>query len=271
MRFDIIDNLTYRVERRPPPKMPEGVTANLPGADDIEEITPLDEADIGYAEGQSFVIEYVDAKGCFSRRSITVWSIALGRDGVPVLVAQCHHRHAQRTFRVDRVKAAIDLIDGEVHEPPAQFFVECFGMSELAAKRTGRRGITGSTPNDRWTALRNRIKPAAHVLSALSHSDGLSRVCERDVAMQFFDALEPGVIGHGVSVDKVRKYLQRLRPNRQTIADALDDLERWNPDEIIALLSAGQTLIEADGILTPEETALLDAISVELIGTPITG
>jgi predicted DNA-binding transcriptional regulator YafY len=57
----------------------------------------------GLDEGDPIVIHYVDAKGTVSARTVTPKSLV--RKGEMVyLVAFCHDRKAERTFRMDRVK-----------------------------------------------------------------------------------------------------------------------------------------------------------------------
>jgi hypothetical protein len=86
-----------------------------------------------YADGQCFMIEYVDSKGRGSSRRITVYSIQGGRSGIPSLFARCHERQSTRQFRVDRIKCCIDY-NGEIHNDVPRFLMENFGMAISSAK-----------------------------------------------------------------------------------------------------------------------------------------
>ncbi|QCO07511.1 WYL domain-containing protein [Azospirillum argentinense] len=68
----------------------------------------------------TIAIEYIDSKGAASRRRISIRKFS--HDGKSMhLQAYCLERRALRCFRVDRIRAVIDL-DGEVHDDPVQFF-----------------------------------------------------------------------------------------------------------------------------------------------------
>jgi hypothetical protein len=127
---------------------------------------------LGSAEGQSFMIEYVDSKGQSSRRRITVYDIVGGRAGIPCLRARCHERNATRQFRVDRIRCCIDF-DGEVHDDVAKFMAETFGMPILVAQSRA----TAET-EDRWSSIVAFLRSDAVLLAALSRVDGAVKSSE---------------------------------------------------------------------------------------------
>ena len=255
----IIDLLFRRVESRPLPE-PHGPVVLPPEDEEQEEEGGL----LGYAEGQTFMIEYRDAKGALSRRRITVIDIRRGTSGVPCLVARCHERKAMRMFRVDRIASCIDY-DGQVFDDVPAFLQEMLGMAPQAARA---REAAGS----RWPRVREIIAPDAVLLSAMCAADGtisaaeaeqatvyLARVAERALA----DMLSPDEIG------SVETYLRRLRPGYDAIARAIDRLRGRGRDDILALLRAAVSIMDADGRRHPEEIALVNTIAEELTGVTV--
>src|SRR5690606_19646165 len=101
------------------PLGPPPVAPSLPN----EDVDEPGKQSLGFAEGQSFAIEYVDAAGRPSSRRITVYDIQMTSSGVPCLYARCHERGAMRSFRVDRIKYCIDY-DGEVFDDVPAFLHE---------------------------------------------------------------------------------------------------------------------------------------------------
>src|ERR1043166_7931524 len=106
------------------------IASNGPALDHADELPPLVELEPGQielTEGQSFVIQYRDASGAFSTRSITVWALRCAKDGVPILVAKFHLRNPKSFFRGDRIEAFPDY-DGVLINPIDVFRRETFGL-----------------------------------------------------------------------------------------------------------------------------------------------
>jgi len=224
-----------------------------------------EDADIGYAEGQSFAIEYRDSKGQLSARRITVWGLKSGIGSVPVLVATCHERRAQRTFRVDRILACVDY-DGVVHDDVPAFLSETLGMTEAAATRT-------SKPEDaaNWSRIRRLVQKEAILLTALSHSDGLMHQLEIEVTLRRCEQIiqKQGLYLNEACLRSLERYLRRLRPTERDIAEALEVVTRSDPRDIISFLTSSVHLIDADGIRHRDEVGLINDVSVELTGLPV--
>jgi hypothetical protein len=253
------DRLERQVASRGTPRSP--VPIQVPDTDDDLETS----GDLGYAEGQSFVIEYQDARGDFSTRRITVWSIGLGVGDVPVLIANCHERNAQRTFRIDRIVSCIGF-DGEVHEDVPAFISECFGMNPLLAARR-------ASPEDqaRWDEMRTAIRHEAVLLAALSHSDGLMHPNEIDVAVAHCER-SAEKRGHYITEATLRSlvaYCRRLHPNRRDIERSLIRLMSDDTQLIVSFLVASVKLIDADGKRHPKEVELINDLAMELTGVRV--
>jgi hypothetical protein len=254
----VVDSISALVERRPLPIPP--LAEHGEADDDLQDGA----AGIGYAEGQSFMIEYRDSKGRSSRRSITVYEIVLGRGDIPLLHARCHLRKMMRQFRVDRIACCIDY-SGEVHDDVAVYLNDCFGMALNIAKRQV------SEEQQRWSEIVDLIRSEAVLLAALGHCDGRFHPLESEFAVAHL-ALAIERCGTFVSdgdVERLAHFVARLRPTPAAIARALGVLETFGQDRVRRFLLAADGVINADGRLHVEEIALLNDIAKELTGVAL--
>lgn len=231
--------------------------------------------ELGEAEGQSFVIEYVDGSGTPSTRRITVWAIREGAGGVPVLDGMCHERKAERNFRIDRIRACIDY-DGTVHADVPAFLAETFGMDMDVARMANEGEAAAAPARERdgadWPRVRQLIKPHATILSALSMSDGAMSDNEVRVAVEHCSTVV-GIQDEDFSpelIARIAAYIRRLRPTRASLLKACEQISKIDPAEITDLLISALALIDADGVRDPEERALLDQLSMALVGSKMT-
>lgn len=230
----------------------------------------------GGAEGQSFVIEYVDSQGATSTRRVTVWALGEGAGGIPVLDGFCHERKAERRFRVDRIKACIDY-DGTVHSDVPAFLADTFGM-DLARARAIAGTVVGAAMADDgdaesdWPRIRALIKPHATLLSALSISDGA--MSDREIAIAVEHCATLSEISDddfaAAHIPKIQAYIRRLRPTQDSLLAACHEIAKSGPAEITDLLIAALALIDVDGVRDPEEIAMIDKLSMELVGKTMT-
>lgn len=216
---------------------------------------------LGDAEGQSFMIEYVDARGQRSRRRITVWSIVGGKDGVPCLFARCHERNANRTFRIDRIACCIDY-GGEVFDDVPAFLAENFGMSAGLARSQAGAAET------RWADIRNRIWADAVLLSAMCRADMTVRSVEVEAATAHLSAVaeRQGAMLADGEIEAIARYTARLRPGIEAVSRALAQVSSRQPDDIRRTLLAAVRVMDCDGQRHPAEANLLNALSHELLG-----
>lgn len=257
---DFVTAMEAVVSSRPLPAPPRPV--RLADADDAEEVAVRA---LGVAEGQSFMIEYVDSAGRPSTRRITVFGIVVGRGGIPLLNARCHERNALRQFRVDRIRCCIDY-SGEVHDDVAAFLVDSFGMdADIAHRRAGEDA------DARWRDIIDLVRDDAVVLAAMSQSDGLMHRSEVLTIVRHLVALveRHGVLTDESDAERITTHVGRLRPTGAAIARALDGLGRQDASHVQRVLRAALAVLDADGRRHPAEIALLDGISRELTGVGV--
>ncbi|MBN9243967.1 MAG: WYL domain-containing protein [Mesorhizobium sp.] len=257
---DLVRVLEYNVSVRPIPRPPREVS--LPSNDDVHD-GPVEH--LGDAEGQSFMIEYVDSTGRQSTRRISVYGIVLGRDGIPLLTARCHERNATRQFRVDRIRCCIDY-DGEVHQDVTAFLADNFGMSRDLAART-----TAGHDDDRWRRIVLKIRDDAVILAAISKSDGQVHSLEVQAAIHYLarrvEDDEAPLSDREIS--ELGAYFRRMRPTGPAIQRAVEGIGQRDARGIQKLLMAAVDVLDADGKRHPAELELLNAICVEMVGAPI--
>ncbi len=218
---------------------------------------------IGDAEGQSFLIEYVNSAGKPSTRRITVWSIVGGTNGIPSLLAHCHERKAQRQFRVDRIQCFIDY-DGEVFDDVPLFLEQNFGMALPVSTKRADDGA-------RWAGILNSIRHDAVLLAALAKSDGKVRPEEIEVETDYLASLaeRTGVMLDDGDIASIRRFAGRLRPSEEAIMRALNALTAEGETRTKRLLMAAVRVIDADGKRHEKELAMINAISLDLTGVEI--
>lgn len=267
---NIVSRFSHFLNTRPfaPPPIPAGRTIRI-GEHDHDEMSPSPtddlednnlEGELGWAEGQTFIICYEDSNGHKSERRITVRNLRLNAENTPLLVAWCHERNATRTFRIDRVTAVINR-DGEIIEHPAPFFVESFGMSpRLAAcdvlKPTSLMRIRRS--------FTHHLMPLAH----LACVDGYSDADEQGIILDHCLHLssDAGLPATSSEEKSLRRYLKSLKPTKPILDRALLSLERDTPERIVALVTAAHRVMDADGIRNPAEEKFFSQMKRDLTG-----
>lgn len=253
---DILQSIASRFSDKSLPQLTK--SADLPKVDDDQAIAAND---IGYAEGQSFIIDYVDSGGHTSHRRITVWAIAENNNGIPLLNATCHERKAYRQFRIDRISCCYDF-DGVVYDDVPKFLSEAFGISFTKA--------SAKDDNILNSAL-GLIKYDAVILASMAIADNIRRKCEADIAAEFLsiEAEKRGVFLEEYHVDKISKYFLRMRPTEKSLIIAIDAIRNRNTEQVRRLLIAASNLMDADGDRHESEVGLLNRLAVELIGVSI--
>lgn len=214
--------------------------------------------------GQSFMIEYVDAKGKASRRRITVSAIISATGGVPSLQARCHECRGVRQFRVDRITCCIDF-DGEVFDDVPLFLQRILGLPAWSTRQKEPAAEV------RWRHMLGSVEAEAVILAALSRVDG-KVVAEEITAIGH--VLAPIIAGRGLiptpdETIAIARHVGRLRPGEETIRRALDDIRGQGPDHIHTVLTGAVTVVRADGLLHPAEIALINDVSIDLLGGPL--
>ena len=272
--LEIIKFVVSKASLRREPQFPPNRHAQLPTEDSVELIaSDTDKKDerLGYAEGQSFIIEYEDSKGDLSERRISVWDIIPGKDNIPCLLAKCHERKATRQFRIDRILSIIDF-DGEVHEPPTNFLIEAFGMEPAFAEaaETGEINLPDirqkleqeAREKERWEAIKKDILPHIKALAGLAWSDGYMTPDERGVILDHALQLSRNYNPSDNEVDKICNLIKRQYPSEGAIKRAVSDVWESNFEHRQLFLVACARLVEADGVISEEELAFLEQCGV---------
>lgn len=221
------------------PKYPtvEGYLQSLPSADadggDDDDEEFLDESDV---QGQSFTIGYRDSSGATSTRRITVRKLHRSADGCLCLKVFCWERQASRSFRVDRITSLCRLSDPAQIAAPIEFFEKFMtdGIDSAAA------------------AAMQILRPGLRVLLYLARCDGKVHPAEEDVIKSF-------VIAHAPATpwDSIREFLKSQHPDPK-LARSMLKSSLADRSSAAKLLTAAKKLVEADGVLAPEEVEALD-------------
>lgn len=261
-------------ETRPKPKYPLDRSPKLPAFDDAESIPPKEALpSIGVAEGQTFAIEYESASGDLSERRISVWGLKRSANGIPNLVAKCHERNALRQFRIDRILCIIDL-DGEIHEPPTDFLIECFGMDPVLAEaaETGevdlpdiRKKMQAELKRkERWNLIKGVIYWDLKALAGLAWSDGEMHVEERGAILDHLHSILRDVELTAEEDDRLYKFVKRQHPSLGAVERAVDEIWKLPDERIRAFVGACARLIEADGRIDQDELSFLENAGFQL-------
>jgi hypothetical protein len=116
----------------------------------------------------------------------------------------------------------------------------------------------------------NRIREAVghHLipLVLVARSDAEFDGRERDVIVTHCVTLarSQGLEFDGSDTISFVDYIETYRPSLMQLEPALKRLEHGNRDEMLALVAAVRAVIEADGVIRPEETRFLDELNREL-------
>lgn len=266
--LQLIGFVRSRMASRPAPRFPDGLAAKLPDEDAADEIPEKSETDsrLGFAEGQTFAIEYEDAKGDLSERRISVLSITKGANHIPCLMAMCHERQAVRQFRIDRVLTIIDL-DGEIHEPPTDFLVENFGMDPAFAEasETGEVDLPDiqaaiareAARKDRWEHIKRTVYWDMKALAGLAWSDGSMHPDERGVIVDHCLSLSAHFDLNEDEHERLFKLVKRQYPSVGAVERAIEEIWQLPEDRRNLFLAACARLVEADGVVDPSEVSFL--------------
>lgn len=257
--------LTDRVELFGAPSYAAAGRLSLPADDPHDVLAAGHGGEHDHADGQSFVIDYVDHAGNESHRRISVWAVQRNLDGVPILIAKCHERQATRAFRVDRISAVTDF-DGTRREPLSAFFRETFGF-------VWPRNDAPPPPEAMEDGRRNLIRALVRragvpLLVALARADGEIGAAEVEEMVFFAEraCADAGIDLTGAERAWLSVYVGRLRPTAETIDATLDMLLESGGETIAAVLKAGLRVTRADGALRTDELDLLDTYCFALTG-----
>lgn len=208
----------------------------LPPEDDADAEGPQPVISFPVA-GDTFEITYCDSRDNLSVRRISVRRIDRHDDHV-ILKAFCFEREALRSFRLDRVQSAVDVVTGEVFGDHDDL------LSEIRWE-TDRQALSGF----------GDILHDVRLLTYMAQCDGRFSVSEIEVIQHYIEGM-----GHREERESVARRLQRLVPDRQAFEDSLAEISGWPDDRLQHFGEAAVELVLADGRIDEAETAALNAI-----------
>lgn len=227
---------------------------NLPGA-----FTTL-------LEPVPLTLEYRSADGEVTERRVTALQLRGTAEGPFHLIARCHTRKAQRTFRADRIlslsgisdlppdAAPIDLLQGL-----AEFAVETEWHERQGADRPPQaKQSMAATPFD---TIRKRFRAELRLLAFLAKSDADLHPAELDAINAYCEHLAGTAHLSWTKPDcaALIKYCRNLQFSRKVEAACLKNVQRSEPDRAALFHRAAIAVMEADGRHAPEELLMLQA------------
>lgn len=204
----------------------------------------LDEStEISSLSGLALIVEYQDSRGQRSQRLITCKKYEV-RAGTPYITAFCHHRNAVRQFRLDRIGDIFDPSSGESLSPVQAFFAQF--QPDMVTKSGLTWGLSVGRKAD-LIALLNGLVFIARCDKEFHHAE--QRTLETAVTA-FWLRLD---VLSDPPIDDILHYAERLAPDGETFWLAM---QRFNEDKRLAKVfrTQAQQLIQADGVIRPEET-----------------
>jgi uncharacterized tellurite resistance protein B-like protein len=221
------------------------------------------------AEGQCFVICYINSKGVHSTRRITMRALKRTSEMHILLVARCAETRELMGFQANRIRYCMD-INGEKYEPPYIFLAEIFGLApadaQLLVSERPQRIDTWPPPDEAYSQLRHQLRNELTLLVAMSECDGHVSQTESDAIIQHIrqraDAL--GLPLGSVRMQRLKAYIRRLRPTADQIRASIDEVSALPLSAQREFLQACHNVVEADGALHEQELALLEQIRSDL-------
>lgn len=213
-------------------------------------------------ENRSFMIEYVDSKGDFSARRITINRLEVDESNV-VVHAFCHERKAQRTFIMSRISSIIDF-DGVVHDDVAAFIAENFGnqIRSIAEKHASEK---------EWDTFKSCVIPDIDILLAVSIADGKKSKNETEVIIDIGVKLaaDDGIHLDQENEKRFQGYVKRVRPDFDAIDRACRIVFERKKSRNVKLLNAVVKVMDADGKRDDEEISFLERFCKYITGMPL--
>jgi hypothetical protein len=222
------------------------------------------------AEGQCFVICYMNSKGVQSTRRIVMRALKRTSEMQILLVARCAETRELMGFQADRIRYCVD-VNGEKYEPPYLFLAEIFGLAPadahlLASARTARMDLW-PPPDPVYNVLRHQLRHELTLLVAMSECDGHVSQTESDAILAYVRTRAEEI---GLSLDANRMrllngFIRRLRPTADQISASIDAAASLSLKAQNDLLMACNEVMLADGSAHAAELALLAQIRNDLL------
>lgn len=233
------------VGRAVEPRLVQDRIFEIPAEDD--EVGPDEDGPPSWSEltpiaGVPIIIAYSDAQGRPSERLLTCQRLDAHSKDL-YLWAFCHTRRAVRQFRVSRISDVSDPSTGETHRSPEEFFAQ-FSLNATHASHPG------------WGLSVGRKADLVALLNALiflarcdKKYHPLERASLEDVVLSYW--LRSEATGEP-DIDSILVYADKLSPDAEVFWVSL---RRCAASPLLKRLlqSSAQKLVDADGIISPEE------------------
>lgn len=201
------------------------------GGTRLTDDSPVHAPTLAWFMGETIGIRYVDAKGDESERRIAVRALD-EIDGDIYIQAYCYERRACRHFWASRIEFAVDLESGEIFDDALAFF---------------RHPRAGDLEGEKALAHARR---GVNILAFLAWCDGSYHPDEHEWLMEY---IRDRCDYQSFDESLVNGSLKRMRPQQDVFAKAARQLPKRGETEIRKVLRYARRVIDADGILAPEE------------------
>ncbi len=239
--MSLIDTFKHLMARRKLPPRPEGP---LPDADSVDVISASGERLMG---GETLVLYYTDSKGNESVRRIAVNKV----DGTHVH-AFCHERLANRSFRINGIRALASL-DGEIYDNVADMLpvtpLASLGHlePEMWPEEEQYFWHVEDAHERRFYALREEIKGEAVLLKAIARSDGDAHHTENAAIEAYVSERynERNFKMNDAEAAVLRRWINSLFPEAFEVEAAVETLGQLSTDDIKRFLAACKSIVVA--------------------------
>jgi hypothetical protein len=242
------------------PKFPINISDDIT-FDDSEIDLPLDEADSVLDVGDITIgIEYRDSRSRETMRRITM----IRADTEPHcyrIHAKCHERNKYRSFLSTGIMSIVDQ-DGVVFNPVEFFHKELSIQVDPARFPLAEPVDTSNFPPPAGQEVKKLCRHEIRLLSTLSHSDGFLHPDEIEFMAQYAAKVCEIEGVHMTQADRfaIISHIRHLHPTDTQINDAIDAVWRLSPTRLRLFIDACRGVIQADGVVRPEELAALSAL-----------
>ena len=248
----------------PPPAAPKAVQIPALSIQADDDWPDFDETGRIVLEPVYAIMDYTSSTGAQTRRRVTMLTLKAGPKGT-LLMAICHERKAQRSFRCDRITAFIE--DDGVVIDCGDFFRDTMfiDLTRLSAAVT--------TPADKGSApLRgtagsyfSALTPELSLLLLAAQVDGNFHPAEEDAILRFAEEQVWTLQGttakfgqvDGRAIDQICKSIRKLRPTQDHLAGIIQTIATYDQDRLDDISLALEQVIMADGRYRASEAGLM--------------
>jgi TM2 domain-containing membrane protein YozV len=237
-----VENRLVEFKNRPLPKS-EIKTISVPKDEIIEDFDlPYDVSVIKL--NTLAYISYTDNAGQKSERRITMKTIQPTYDNDYLIIAYCHEKEAQRSFKLSRIDRLVDIETGEIFTEPIKYFLERFNNSPLG----------------QITKRFQDLEPEILILSYIARADGYLRKQERVIIANFIQNGYDTILDESLLEDEIRKTYCESSDLRKS----LKIVSKKTESEKIQLYNHACQIVESDKKSDPIEIGILELIKKEL-------